>query len=169
MPCRTVLPAVSLRGAEALHSPWPSWSPGWGAPDPRSPREILPRHLPQHTLHVHAPTRVHSHHTSISARPLLQAPLTCTHVCTHVHPSLVTHTHCCRAELVSGWMKSSTSKQGTAGALDKCKQNLSFKPLVVTGACISSCYFLMTCFTTCRLGPDSEKRNYAKKSPFCVM
>lgn len=60
-------------------------------------------------------------------------------------------------------------KAGTAGALDKCKQNLFLKPLVVTGACISFCYFLMTCFTMCGLGPDREKQNYAKKSHFCLM
>lgn len=95
-----------------------------------------------------------------------------THVCTHAHTHVHAHTHeythahaharsslpatrahCCRVGSVSGHMNCFTSKQEQLESWISANKTFFLKPWVAAGACISSCYFLMTCFTMCRLGP----------------
>lgn len=147
---------------------------GTHAAPPRhaAPRRAVPHRAARHPLQPdpgapapHGPRETHPSARSTCAHPLVCVPTAhpslpvpcCGHGSRvragvqHAQPSPVTRTCCCGAEFVSELLY---IKAGTAGALDKCKQNLFLKPLVVTGACISSCYFLMTCFTMCGLGPD---------------
>lgn len=83
----------------------------------------------------------------------------CTHVHLHTHahtcaPPRWPCTHCCRAGSVSGCTNCSTSKQEQLEPWISANKAFFFlKPWVAASACISSCYFLMTCSTMCRLGP----------------
>lgn len=77
-----------------------------------------------------------------------------THAHTHARSSLpATRAHCCRAGSVPGHMNCFTSKQEQLEPWISANKTFFLKPWVAAGACISSCYFLMTCFTMCRLGP----------------
>lgn len=75
---------------------------------------------------------------------------------THAHtcaPPRWPCTHCCRAGSVSGCTNCLTSKQEQLEPWISANKAFFLKPWVAASACISSCYFLMTCSTMCRLGP----------------
>lgn len=138
--------ACARPGTPRPGHPQPWAPPALGTQCPGHPLPWVPNALgtqcPGHCIpSAHAP--LHALHTCALA-----------HACTHVCPTPLAM-HALLQSRLGVWVHELLYiKAGAAGALDKCKQSLFFlKPWVAASACISSCYFLMTCSTMCRLGP----------------